>query len=281
MTYLQAVCLALIQGVTELFPISSLGHAVVVPALLGWSLDQSAAGFLPFLVFLHFATAAALLFFFRRDWVALFSGLLGRHGEAYRAQSRHILLLIVVATIPALIVGAALEAPLRRLFGTPRLAAGFLVLNGLLLLAADRLRRNEARALASVAEMTVFDAVVIGVWQCLAFLPGISRSGATIIGGVRRGLGHETSARFSFLIAQPVILAATAHQLLKLRHLPPGASTQPVGVIIAGGIAAGAAALASTAILMRYFRNHEDWAMAPFGFYCLGFGLLSLAWLSL
>ncbi len=271
MTYLHALLIAVLQGATELFPVSSLGHAVLVPALLGWQFDQHAPVFLPFLVLLHFGTAAALLGYFWRDWWALATGVLGVSGPALAKESRHILLLLVVATIPAVLVGAALEHRLRMLFGAPIPVAAFLAANGVLLIAGEHLRRRAVGAgqapVRPLATLTVVDALVIGVWQCLALLPGLSRSGATITGGLLRGIDHAASAHFSFLIALPIILAATVREVPSLLHANVPAGTFQVASVAA--VVAGLTALASTAFLMRYFRSNDKWALDPFGYYCI------------
>jgi undecaprenyl-diphosphatase len=275
MDTVQAVVIAVIQGATELFPVSSLGHAVILPALLGWSLDQASAAFLPFLVMLHVGTALALLGFFWRDWLALGLGILGLSGPHQNAESRRVFVLIVVATIPAVVVGFALEHYVRSLFASPLLAAVFLAVNGLLLLFGERLRAGGAdRPLSS---LRVMDALVIGVWQCAALIPGISRSGSTIVGGLLRGVTHEGSAHFSFLIATPIILGATVLEVPKLLHadMPPG--TLQLSLIAA--VVAGVVALLSTAFLMRYFRNNDRWALNPFAYYGIAAGVLSLVYL--
>ena len=311
MTYLHALLIAVLQGATELFPVSSLGHAVLVPAILGWHFDQHAPVFLPFLVLLHFGTAAALLGYFWRDWWALGTGVIGASGPVLAQESRHILLLLVVATIPAVLVGAALEHKLRTLFGAPIPVAAFLAANGVLLIAGEHLRRRAAgpgeapvRPLATltvVDALVIFlivnaamllagerlrgrqhaatagarklhtlrptDALVIGLWQCLALLPGLSRSGATITGGLLRGIDHAASAHFSFLIALPIILAATVREVPSLLHANVPAGTFQVASVAA--VVAGLTALASTAFLMRYFRSNDKWALDPFGYYCI------------
>ncbi len=275
MTTIQALVLALLQGITELFPVSSLGHAVVVPRLLHWTLDEHGLTFLPFLVMLHVGTAVALLLFFWRDWFALARGALGAADPMHVKESRYILALIVVATIPAVVVGYVLEGFLRNLFGTPPIAACFLVVNGLVLMAADRLRAGLPEdAGRPISSLTFVDAVFIGAWQCTAFLPGISRSGATMTGGLLRGVNHQTAARFSFLIALPIILAATVSQLLKLHHAHMG--WQALRPAFLGALVAAVAAWLSAAFLMHYFRNHESWALRPFAIYSIVAGMLSL-----
>ena len=175
MTTFQALIIAVLQGVTELFPVSSLGHAVIVPALLHWQIDQRGPAFLPFLVTLHFGTACALLLYFWRDWFALIRGVLGIGSIAIVKESRHITWLIILATVPAVILGFLFESFLRRLFGTPQIAAIFLVCNGVLLLVGEKLAAGRRVTHRPIATLTMTDAVVIGLWQCLAFIPGISR----------------------------------------------------------------------------------------------------------
>jgi undecaprenyl-diphosphatase len=271
MTALQAILIAIVQGATELFPVSSLGHAVVLPALVGSSLDQRSPEFLPFLVMLHLGTATALLGYFWRDWWALVTGLLGIGSGHQVKESRRVFLLIVVATVPAVILGFLLEKFVRGLFGSPVVAASFLVVNGLLLMFGERLRKQGNRPLSS---LTVLDAVTIGFWQCTALIPGISRSGATIVGGLLRGIDHEGAAHFSFLIATPIILGATVLEVPKLLHDSVPAGTFGIAAIAA--VVAGVTALASTAFLMHYFRRHDSWALNPFAYYCFVLGLGSL-----
>jgi undecaprenyl-diphosphatase len=272
MDALQAIVIAVLQGATELFPVSSLGHAVVLPALLHWNIDQHAPSFLPFLVMLHLGTATALLAYFWRDWWALFTGVIGLGSPHQVGESRRVFLLIVIATIPAVIVGFALEKFFRGLFGTPIVAAGFLVANGLLLLVGEKLRGRTHRQLSS---LTRTDALWIGCWQCLALIPGISRSGATIVGGLLRGIDHGGAAHFSFLIATPIILGATVLEVPKLLHAHVGPWVLEMSVIAA--VVAGVTAFASTWFLMRYFRDHDSWALNPFAYYCLVAGAGSLA----
>jgi undecaprenyl-diphosphatase len=276
MDIIQALWIAVLQGATELFPVSSLGHAVVVPALLKTGIDQSSPSFLPFLVTLHLGTAAALLAYFWRDWLDLFIGVMGFTSDSHMVnESRRVFLLIVVATIPAVLVGGLLEHALRGLFGSPIVAASFLVFNGLLLLFGERIRGLGHRPFST---LTFSDAAIIGCWQCGALIPGVSRSGATIVGALLRGVSHEGAAHFSFLIATPIILGATVLELPKLMHaeIPPGTLT----IAAIAAVASGIVAFLSTAFLMRYFRRNEEWALNPFGHYCVVFGLGAIAWLS-
>jgi undecaprenyl-diphosphatase len=267
MNAIHAFAIAILQGVTELFPISSLGHAVIVPSLLGWPIDQHSPQFLPFLVVLHVGTAVALLIYFWREWLAIATGILRRgpgSADAWRA-----FWLIVIATLPAVVIGLLFEKLVRGLFASPIVAALFLIANGFLLLLGDWLRvRSEARA-ARAPQATSLGwrgALAIGFWQCLAFLPGISRSGAAIVGGLVAGLQHAEAAHFSFLIATPIIAGAAVLEVPKLLALPGHGIS---GLAVASGVVAGVTAYLSIAFLMRYFRRHDfDDALVPFAIYC-------------
>jgi undecaprenyl-diphosphatase len=272
MDTIQALVIAILQGATELFPVSSLGHAVVLPALLHWGIDQRSPEFLPFLVMLHLGTATALLGYFWKDWWAIITGVLGIGGAHQVAESRRVFVLVVIATIPAVIIGFLLEKFVRGLFGSPMVAASFLIVNGFLLFFGERLRaRGADRHLSSLTRM---DALVIGFWQCTALIPGISRSGATIVGGLLRGVNHEGSAHFSFLIATPIILGATVLEVPKLMHEHVAHGVLLLSTVAA--VVAGITALLSTAFLMRYFRQHDSWALNPFAYYCIAAGAVSL-----
>jgi undecaprenyl-diphosphatase len=275
MDAIDAALIAIVQGSTELFPVSSLGHAVVVPALFDWHLDQHSGAFLPFLVLLHAGTSVALLLYFWRDWWAMARGVLGLSGPADTQANRQLFLRIVVATIPAVVFGFALNKFFKELFDNPLIAAGFLIVNGAMLLFGERLRgRGGVRGLESIS---VKDALVIGFWQCGALFPGISRSGATIVGGLLRGVTHEAAAHFSFLIALPVIVGATVLEVPKLLRAPLAPGVLPLAM--GAAVLAGMTAYLSTWFLMRYFRANDQWALNPFGYYCLAFGAASLAWL--
>ncbi|HYB57301.1 MAG TPA: undecaprenyl-diphosphate phosphatase [Alphaproteobacteria bacterium] len=273
MSALQAILFAVLQGVTELFPVSSLGHAVILPKLLGWQVDQRGRDFLPFLVVLHAGTAAALLLYFWRDWIDIARAVLGIGNPSERAAHLRLLALVVVGTIPAVVIGFSLEKPLRALFGTPLVAAAFLVANGVVLFAAERLKRSGGAALAT---LDAKKALVIGLWQSLALIPGISRSGATMVGGLLSGLHHKEAAHFSFLLATPIIAGAAVLEVPKLMHASEaGGGLGPVAVL--AGLAAGITAYASVAFLMRYFGKHDFEALDPFAYYCAAAGVVSLA----
>jgi undecaprenyl-diphosphatase len=268
-----AFTLAIVQGVTELFPISSLGHAVILGPLLGWPVDQKAPEFLPFVVILHVGTATALLLYFWRDWLFVLRGLTGRGAGA--GDARRLFTMIVVATLPAVVVGLVMEKLVRGMFASPFLAAMFLVINGFLLLAGDKLRRQGTGGGSGglgLESLDVRGALAIGVWQCFAFIPGISRSGAAMVGGLVSGLAYSEAAHFSFLIATPVIAGAAVLEVPKLMHA--GAHINSIAWI--AGAVAGITAFLSVAFLMRYFRRHDFEALDPFAYYCWAFGVIAL-----
>jgi undecaprenyl-diphosphatase len=267
----QAIVLAAIQGVTELFPVSSLGHAVVLPHLFGWTIDQNAPTFLPFLVMLHVGTALALVLYFWRDWWLLLSSLLPGDGDGARDEARHVLLLLVLGTIPAGLVGLILRNRLADLFADFRVAAVFLILNGVLLALGEFLRRRAGSA--QLATLKPWQAIAIGTSQVVALLPGFSRSGATMVGGLLVGLEHQSAARFSFLLATPIILAAGVLEVPKL--LQPDARAS-LGPALIGGVVAGILAYLSTMLLMRYFKQQEVNALIPFSVYCTLLGAATL-----
>lgn len=290
-SYFQAIVIGLLQGVTELFPVSSLGHSVLVPALLGWdslvrgqSADESF--YLAFLVGLHVATAFALLLYFRNEWVRIIGGLLGSlRDRRIDSPDSRLAWLLVVATIPTGIVGLALEHTLRTIFAKPFAAAGFLTVNGLILLAGERFRRRaEGWELAHTSRgpdrdpqegrqldtLDFREAGVVGVAQTFALLAGISRSGVTMVAGLARGLDHEDAARFSFLLATPIILAAGVYKLPELLgHDSAGIR----GQLLVGSTVAAVAAYASVRFLVRYFTSRN---LTPFAVYCLVAGAICI-----
>jgi len=267
MTFLQAIILAAVQGVTELFPVSSLGHAVILPRLLGWPIDEHDPSFLPFLVMLHLGTAVALLIYFWQDWVGILFAVLGVGSAENVSFGRRLLLRIIVGTIPAVVIGFALEKPLRALFGSPSLVALVLALNGLVLFTAERLRRS-ASGTTRLRDLSYGRALFIGACQAGALIPGLSRSGLTIGAGLGMGLNHAQSARFSFLLAAPIIAGAAVLEVPKLLH---AASAGAIGMSLSlvGGLVAAVTAYASVAFLMRFFRKHEFEALDPFAGYCV------------
>jgi undecaprenyl-diphosphatase len=266
MNFLHAILFAILQGASELFPVSSLGHAVVVPAVLHWGVDQASTGFLPFLVMLHLGTAVGMLIYFYREWLAMLRGVLGLGYQSENSLKRQLLLRLIIATLPAVIVGAIVKKPVAHLFASPLIACVFLVANAGLLLLGEQLRRGAKQN----TPLTNMDALIIGLFQCLAFLPGISRSGAAIVGGLRRGVAHEEAAKFSFLMGTPVIFAAAVIEIPKLLHAHELHAL--FGLSLLAAVVAGLVAFASTAFLMRYFRDNDTWALKPFAWYCAIFG---------
>jgi undecaprenyl-diphosphatase len=257
-----------------------------LPAILGWHVDQDSPRFLPFLVVLHVGTAAALLCFFWREWWGLLLAVFGRGSSGPTlAENRRLILLLIIGTLPAVVLGFVFEKWLRHLFGSPKAAAGFLIVNGFVLFLGERLRRRAditggRRRLTNAGWS---DALVVGLWQTAAFFPGISRSGATIVGGLLVGLRHEDAARFSFLLATPVIGGAAVLEIPKLLRAPaePAAGLGG-GTLWLAGLAAAVTAYASTAFLLRYFRRREENpALDPFAYYCWAAGALAFAYLGL
>jgi len=276
LTYFQAIILGLLQGITELFPISSLGHSVVLPSLLEWNINQSEPFFLTFLVATHTATALVLFFYFLNDWKRIFKGIVRSLKEREIKESdadAKLGWLLVVATIPAGILGILFETTFQKLFGNPQLVAGMLILNGLLLFAAELLRRKRKEQTAAhsnerIAKVTWSQAVKIGLLQCIALIPGFSRTGATLTGGLLFGLSHEDSARFAFLLATPIIGAAS---ILKLPELAGATERSVLIPVIIGAVTAGIAAYFSVRFLTKYF---ETKTLTPFAIYCTVIGVI-------
>ncbi len=275
-TYLQAIILGAVQGIAEPFPISSLGHAVIAPSLFGWNIHQNDEFFLSFLVATHCATAIVLFLFFLEDWMRIFRGL-GRslRGRATPGDADARLGWVIVAgTIPAGIVGLALEHKLRDLFASPESAAIFLTINGMLLLLFERYRRRapqpgdfEGDVDARIAKMSFKRALAIGTAQVAALIPGISRSGITMGGGLLSGLSNDDAARFSFLLATPIIAAAG---LLKLPTLLGSAGDGVRGQALVGAIAAAITTYFAVKFLLRFFETNR---LTPFGIYCIVAGI--------
>ena len=364
LTYLEAAVVGLIQGVTELFPVSSLGHNVLIPALIGgsWARDLNVAAsespYLAFIVGLHVATAIALLIYFWRDWVRIVRGFfsslrqIARPAEGttrwmLQSADEELAWLIILATIPVGLAGLVFEHVFRVIFGRPVYAAVFLIINGLILLAGERFRRHasleadrqiaaereyarqgvswghagsypgegwraardegwrgargegwhgapgEARYATSrrdlrleemddavesderLSRMGYGQAVIIGSAQVLALLAGISRDGVTMVAGMARGLSREDAARFAFLLATPVILAAGA---LKIPDLMGPLGNGIHGQVVVGSVLSGVGAYVSVKYLVRYFQTRT---LTPFGIYCIIAGLASIAYLYL
>ncbi|GAB3390564.1 undecaprenyl-diphosphate phosphatase [Amycolatopsis echigonensis] len=302
-SYLESIVVGALQGVSELFPVSSLGHSVLLPALVGgsWGRDLSIgkdSPYLAVLVAMHVATAIALILFFRRDWVRIVTGLWTsiRRREVRTADQR-LAWLLVLATIPVGIAGLLLESLLRDVLGKPVPSAIFLALNGGVLYAAEKFSRKPKTAVSReeetidfsaedtmvmravtvdeatdvrLSKLSVKEAVLIGSAQILALLPGISRSGITMVAGLRRGLDHEDAARFAWLLATPVILAAGA---LKMPTLFTPENKPSLGPALVGSVVAFVASYISVRFLTKYF---ETRTLTPFAIYCAVAGIGSL-----
>jgi undecaprenyl-diphosphatase len=274
-SYFQAAILGLVQGVSELFPISSLGHSVILPQLFGWNIHQNASYFLTFLVALHLATALVLLGFFWSDWVRIVKGL-GRslRDREIRDPDAKLGWLLVVGTIPAGILGLLLQDYLRKLFASAEYASIFLTLNGLMLFGAEALRRRAPVAAEDDDEriartVSWGQGFTVGAAQSIALIPGFSRSGASISGGLLVGLSHKDAARFGFLLATPLILAAA---VLKLPELAGSEGNGVRGPALVGALCAALTAYLSVRFLMRYF---ETRTLTPFAVYCVCAGVAS------
>jgi len=262
--------LGLLQGVSELFPVSSLGHSVILPKLVGWHIHQNAPYFLTFLVALHLATALVLLGFFWRDWVRIVKGLgrsLRDREIAGNDTDAKLGWLLVVGTIPAGILGLTLQDSLRKLFASPEYASIFLALNGLLLFGAELLRRRAPVAAEDDDERIArtvgwWQSFTVGAAQAIALLPGFSRSGASMGGGLLVGLSHKDAARFAFLLATPIILAAA---VLKLPDLAGHQGNGVRGPALVGALCSAFTAYLAVRFLMRYF---ETRTLTPFAIYC-------------
>jgi undecaprenyl-diphosphatase len=277
-SYFQAVILGLTQGIAEPFPISSLGHGVILPRLAGWHIHQNDKFFLTFLIATHLATAIVLLLFFLKDWVRIVKGvwrsLQMREIRADDVDAR-LGWLLVAGTIPVGIIGLLLQEPLRKLFASPQLAAAFLIVNGIALLVFERLRRRapapgdyEGDVDARIAKLSWRQAIAVGTSQATALIPGISRSGFTMGGGLIVGLSNDDAARFGFLLATPVIFAAAA---LKLPELLGSAGNGVRGPALVAGLCAAVTTFFAVKFLLRFFQTNR---LTPFGIYCIGFGII-------
>jgi undecaprenyl-diphosphatase len=300
-TYFQAIVIGLIQGVTELFPISSLGHSVILPSIFHWNIDQNADYFLSFLVLVHVATALVLLGFFWRDWVRIvrgfFTSLIRRRTQTV---DERLAWLVIIATLPAGLIGLLLQKKLQALFASPFAAAAFLILLLFIAEAMQRRKKSKASELqhqsvtedirqnnqndqsskgrehmeadAEISTMNSFGALKIGLLQCLALIPGFSRTGAAMTGSMGQGLSREAALRFSFLLSTPIILAAAVLKVPELYH-----QKEIWGEALAGAIAAAVAAFVSVKFLTKYF---ETKSLRPFSLYCIGAGIIFLVLLS-
>ncbi len=279
-SYTQAIILGLMQGATELFPVSSLGHSIVLPALSGWQFDQNASYFLAFLVATHFATALVLFVFYFADWKRIITGIFRSLKEREIRESDHdakLGWLLVVSTVPAGLLGVMFKDQLQNLFISPTYVSVFLIFNGGMLFGAELLRRKSkhpANIMVAderiAAELSWWDSFKIGIIQCVALFPGFSRTGSTIAGGLISNLSHEDAMRYSFLLATPIIAAAA---VLELPSLLISGGSQAIGIALIGAFSAAASAYFSAKFLTRYFRTRT---LTPFAVYCVVAGVFSL-----
>ncbi|MDN7860539.1 undecaprenyl-diphosphate phosphatase [Burkholderia cepacia] len=265
------VFLSVLQGVTELFPVSSLGHTLLVPALFGMHIDKHAPQLLPFLVALHLGTALALLWYFRARWIALIGGFFAQLGGR-KNDDGHLMWALIIGTIPTGIVGLLLEKRIERVFHDLRIVAIALIVNGVLLWLGDRIQRS--RAHQAPEKMTFKQAFFVGLAQIGALIPGFSRSGLTMIAGNAAGLTAERAAEFSFLLGTPIIFAAGVLELPKLFH-----ARDQLADALLGGVLTAIAAYLSVRFLMRYFEGRGR--LASFGVYCVIAGVFCLGWFML
>jgi undecaprenyl-diphosphatase len=308
MTLIQSIILSILQGISELFPVSSLGHAVVLPRLLHWGIDEKSTTWLAFLVALHIGTAIALLIYFREEWVHVVAAFVRsvQRGQIGQSHDDRLAWMVVLGTIPAGVVGLVLQDRLRALFGTPSIAAAFLIVNGCVMYAGEKLLQRQAEAqreqelmaglqetavgagsalpaLASasapavqigryrdITQVSWRDAAIVGFAQVGSLIPGISRSGITMVAGLAAGLTHEAAARYAFLLATPIIFAAG---VLEIPDLFTTSGRHILGYAILGMFLAGIAAYVSVRFLMRYFQTGR---LYPFAFYCVAAGAISL-----
>ena len=333
LTYLEAAVVGLVQGVSEMFPVSSLGHNVLIPAIIGgsWASDlnvsKAESPYLAFIVGLHVATAIALLIYFRRDWIRIIGGFFTSiRDRGVRTEDQKLAWMIILATIPVGIVGLLFEHAFRVIFGKPIIAGIFLAVNGVILIAGERYRSRASKAADAaiaaerdprliparepelvaagrspagsharpgardlrqqeqaeaiqadrrLARMSYPQTVLVGSAQILALLAGISRDGVTMVAGMARGLSREDAARFAFLLATPVILAAGA---LKIPDLLGPLGNGIRGQILLGSVLSGVGAYLSVRFLLRYLRTRT---LTPFGVYCLIAGVASVLYLGL
>lgn len=267
----QSIILGSLQGITELFPISSLGHSVILPKLLGWNINQSDPQFLAFLVATHTATCLVLFLFFFNTWKKIIAGFfrsLNRREIRDDDKDAKMAWLLIVATIPAGILGVLFQDTLKNLFASPNIVAVVLILNGLMLLLGDFFRSHKR---STPAKLSWGNGILVGLAQCLALIPGFSRTGSTITAGLIVGLDYENAAKFSFLLATPIIAGAT---LVKLPEIINGGN---FGISLIGGLFAGLTAYFSVRFLTKYFETQK---LLPFALYCIAFGsILSIIFL--
>jgi undecaprenyl-diphosphatase len=278
MDFVHAIALGIIQGVAELFPISSAAHTLLLSYLFGWRLPS-----LPFVVMLHLGTFLAVLVYFAKDYGRLVAGFFTGFAHRFAQPFERLALLVIAGTIPLAVVGKVFEKAFDRLFGEPLFAAGFLIITGLVLFAVERLPQHAG----TIEDIGWGKALWIGLTQIGGLVPGGSRSGFSIAGGMLAGISREESARFSFLLAGPAIVGASLLEVRRIVHPKAtdlavgqhniaalGVASEPIAVIALGTVVAFVAGLFAIRFFMRYVDQHK---LTPFAIYCWAFGAAMIA----
>ncbi len=274
-TFFQSIILGVMQGITELFPVSSLGHTVLVPTLLGWNIDQANSYFLNFLVATHLATATVLLIFFWQDWTLITKGFIASIKKRSIKDNYYgrLAWLLIIGTVPAGLIGLLLQKKIQAGFANPQLAAFILIINGLMLFLGEVLRKRAIKKQEShdktLSKLSFMQSFKVGIAQIVALIPGFSRSGSTLTGGLMVGLTHEDALRFSFLLATPIIGAAA---LLKMPSLLLHSDATTLILILVGALCSAISAFVAIKFLTKYFQTKT---LIPFAIYCTLMGIVS------
>jgi undecaprenyl-diphosphatase len=279
-TYTQAIIIGFIQGITELFPISSLGHAILIPAWIGGSfrefISEENKAYLLITIAMHLASSIALFLVFRRRWFNLIGGtFIAIKSRGFQSTQFRVLSYILIATIPVGALGLIFGDYFQSIFGKPAFSAAFLTINGLLLIAAERMSKGSAVVQTGDSDSQIDQninsksALAIGFGQSLALFAGISRFGITMSAGLLRKLNHSVASDFAFLLSLPVIVGAS---IVKLPALFTTDANELLGQILVGSIISFIATYISVTFLVRWFKTKT---LYPFAIYCLIFGIAS------
>jgi len=274
MYQIQIIVLAVIQGFTELFPISSLGHTIIVAGILNWHNILNDKNFVNLIVALHLGTTLALLIYYRQQWVKIIKGLFLsiREGNIKYSDDAWLSWLIIVGSLPAGLIGVFFESTLKKLFSSPYISTLFLIINGLVLILGDRIIKNKKKL--KLRDLRLKDAIFIGLFQTFALLPGISRSGITLIAGLLSGLSLEDAGFYAFMLLTPIIGAAAIIEIPPLLADP----NTNIPVIILGMCITGIMSYITTVFLAKYFKLGK---LLPFGLYCITIGILAIVYFKL
>ncbi len=272
MNIINDIILSLTQGISELFPISSLGHSIIIQSLLNIHVTKNSAFFLPFIVSLHVGTAIALIIFFFKEWkgivYALFKTAIS--GKLSNNKTENFAWKLVIATIPVGIVGLLFKNFFAQIFKSPQIAAIFIIINGVILYLGEILIRKKNTVVKKIEDITFLDSIIIGSSQILALIPGISRSGASMVAGLLYKLDHEDAAYFSFMLATPVILAAGVLEIPTLFTIHYAQAFMYAAI---GAVISGIAAYLAVKFLMKYFQSGT---LKPYAYYCATAGIIAL-----